>query len=464
MGMIDKHRILIIDDDANLRKTLSDILRAKGYEALSVKDGTEGLSVPKKVSVNLVLIDLQLPDISGLEVLERIKADHPSIEAIILTGHATLDSAIEATNRGAFSYLQKPYEIDQLMLHIRRAIEKQATEEKVIRHSIKLEKINLELKSLYEVSQAISRSIDMDKLFTEILHTLTGMDIFKVEHKGGIFIVYGGMMKLVSHLGHSDAFLNLHKDMKVGDCLCGLAAKTGKIVISRNSFEDDRHSIRYPEMSSHGHIIVPLKAKNIIVGVMYLYLPADKDIDEDRVKLLLSIGNQIGIAIENSMLYEETKLLSLRDPLTGLANRRLMHIIFEKNLAEARRFKKPFSVIMLDIDDFKIYNDTKGHAAGDKLLSELATLISNEIRKVDLAVRYGGEEFLLLLHETDAKGALMVAEKIRTAVAAKLEVTISLGVSTYQFGSEEKDEIINKADRALYQAKQKGKNRVEVSD
>ncbi len=127
--MADKTGILIIDDDANLRRTLSDILRAQGYEAHAAGNGIEGLDLLKQQTIHLALVDLRLPDISGLEVLEKIKADYPSIEAIILTGNATLDSAIEATNRGAFSYLQKPYDMDQLLLHIRRAIEKRQAEE-----------------------------------------------------------------------------------------------------------------------------------------------------------------------------------------------------------------------------------------------------------------------------------------------------------------------------------------------
>lgn len=139
--MINKTTILIIDDDPNLRKTLSDILRTKGYETLTAKDGAEGLSIIRMENVHLALIDLRLPDISGLEVLNRIKADKPRTEAIILTGNATLDSAIEATNKGAFSYLQKPYDIDQLMLQIRRAIEKHKSEEKIREYQEHLEEL-----------------------------------------------------------------------------------------------------------------------------------------------------------------------------------------------------------------------------------------------------------------------------------------------------------------------------------
>lgn len=139
--MTGKTVILIIDDDPNLRKTLSDILRSKGYEALSAKDGEEGLALLKKDHLNVALIDLKLPDMSGLEVLKRAKADCPSLEAIILTGNASLDSAIEATNKGVFSYLQKPYDIDQLLLHIRRAVEKQQAEEKIREYQGHLEEL-----------------------------------------------------------------------------------------------------------------------------------------------------------------------------------------------------------------------------------------------------------------------------------------------------------------------------------
>jgi PAS domain S-box-containing protein len=122
---MERPRILIIDDDPSLRKTLADILRIKGYETLAARDGSEGLALLRENVVNLVLIDLGLPDISGLDVLARVRTEHPSTEAIILTGNATLDSAIEATNRGAFSYLIKPYEMEQLLLLVRRAVEKQ---------------------------------------------------------------------------------------------------------------------------------------------------------------------------------------------------------------------------------------------------------------------------------------------------------------------------------------------------
>jgi len=116
--------LLIIDDDAGMSKTLADILRAKGYEPFAAGSGKDALSLMERIPVKLELIDLGLPDISGLDLLSKVKEEHPITEAIILTGNAPLDSAIEATNRGAFSYLVKPYEPERLRLHIRRALEK----------------------------------------------------------------------------------------------------------------------------------------------------------------------------------------------------------------------------------------------------------------------------------------------------------------------------------------------------
>jgi len=126
-------KVLVVDDDANLRKTLSDILRIKGYEVASAGTGTDGIAEAQRTFFNVALIDLKLPDMSGLEVMGRIKLITPLTEAIILTGHGALDTAIEATNKGAYSYLLKPYDIDDLLLHIRHVIELQRSQQEIVR-------------------------------------------------------------------------------------------------------------------------------------------------------------------------------------------------------------------------------------------------------------------------------------------------------------------------------------------
>ena len=123
----------MIDDDLNVRKTLSDILRVKGYEAASTENGATGIADAQRAFANVVLIDLKLPDMSGIDVMVKIRANTPLTEAIILTGHASINTAVEATNKGAFSYLLKPYDIEKLLRHIQRALSRQQTQQEILR-------------------------------------------------------------------------------------------------------------------------------------------------------------------------------------------------------------------------------------------------------------------------------------------------------------------------------------------
>ena len=275
-------------------------------------------------------------------------------------------------------------------------------------------------------------------------------------------LVEGEKMKLVAHLGHDETFMKMHEDVTIHDCLCGLAVRSGEIVVSSNSHDDSRHTICYDAMQPHGHIIVPIKSTQKVIGVLYLYLPAGNEVSEFNRSLLKSIASQIGMAIDNAKLFSETKRLSLHDPLTGLANRRLMLISLKQALTSAERYRKPLCVSMFDIDYFKKYNDTKGHDAGDKTLVNVANKISTCVRDSDLVVRYGGEEFLLILPESGMKIARQVVERIRKNIEQTLDVTVSAGIAMHTKGSSV-EELIKAADQALYRAKESGRNRVECA-
>ncbi len=334
-----------------------------------------------------------------------------------------------------------------------------------------LHQIHLETSVLYQVSSVISRSISMDKLLTDVLSTISSLEAFKSD-KGSIFIIEGDRMKLLAHMGHSNDFLNLHKDMKVGDCLCGIVAQTGEILVSANSAKDNRHTIVDPDAPPHGHIVVPLKTKDRVEGVLDLYMRAEGAIDENEAKLLLSIGNQLGIAIENAKLYEETKTLSLRDSLTGLWNHEEILRILGVELARAEREGTSVGVIMADLDHFKRVNDTYGHIVGDAVLSAAAGKMLSLFRSYDAIGRYGGEEFVIILPGCDGKSIAGIAERLRKTIgdelmdtpAGMIPVTMSLGVT---ISSKEKRQDVKShvhaADLALYRAKTNGRNRVEFA-
>ncbi|MBP1728630.1 MAG: response regulator receiver modulated diguanylate cyclase [Deltaproteobacteria bacterium] len=162
---------------------------------------------------------------------------------------------------------------------------------------------------------------------------------------------------------------------------------------------------------------------------------------------------------ELARLHEQALSLSLKDHLTGLGNRRLLQIHFERELSLVRRHGKELAVVMLDVDHFKEFNDIHGHQTGDEVLRDVARVITKNLRETDFAFRYGGEEFLLLLPETDLAKALKVAEKLRSAVAEETAIKISLGVTAYRSAATTAD-LIREADAAMYQAKQQGRNQV----
>jgi diguanylate cyclase (GGDEF)-like protein/PAS domain S-box-containing protein len=320
-----------------------------------------------------------------------------------------------------------------------------------------------ELAMLYRISATISETLNVEELFEKILDAIAEVKLLDVERRGGIFLVTGKQMRLVSHLREAETVPCFDEELQAGDCLCGLAARRGDIVVTRNVLLDRRYRWQPGGGAPASHVAIPLKAKNRLVGVMSLYLAAGSRIDEPNMQLLLSIGNQLGVALENARLYEEMRALALHDPLTGFANRRLMEIVFERSCAEARRYGECFSVIMLDVDYFKKYNDTYGHAAGDDLLVRFAGIIKEETRDIDFVVRYGGEEFLIILPETGLDEAFRAANRLRETIALKAGVTASFGVAVFSPEIGNKEELIVRADAALYLAKHKGRNRVEMA-
>ncbi len=335
-----------------------------------------------------------------------------------------------------------------------------------------LRQAHLESSILYKVSSVIAREIHMDRLLEEVLDTISKLELFNVD-KAGIFIVEGDRMRMIANVGHDDVFLQLHKNMKVGDCLCGEVAKTGEMMISMNSTHDARHTIVVPDAAPHGHLIVPLKTKNRVEGVMDLYVPIDAAIDEAKIRLMQSIGNQLGIAIENARLYEETKALSLQDSLTGLWNHEEILGILARELDRAEREGTSVGVVMADLDHFKKINDTYGHIAGDAVLRETAARMRSLVRPYDAVGRYGGEEFMVVLPGCAGKCAVGIAERIRRKLGDKpmdtpegmVPVTVSLGVAESLMDTKrDANFLVRAADAALYRAKEHGRNRVEVAD
>ncbi|MEU8189925.1 sensor domain-containing diguanylate cyclase, partial [Micromonospora carbonacea] len=206
------------------------------------------------------------------------------------------------------------------------------------------------------------------------------------------------------------------------------------------------------------------------LGVLVLYdrLGGD-EFDDADLETLRTFAGHAAVAVDNVRVHEEAQRLSLTDPLTGLWNYRYLRESIRREVERASRFGRMLSVLALDLDRFKEVNDTWGHAAGDAVLVEFARRVRGEIREVDLAFRRGGEEFVVLLPETDARGAAIVAERLGAATretpvpvesggGARIRVTVSVGIAVYPDHASTGQQVLDAADDALYAAKAAGRD------
>lgn len=314
-------KILIVDDDLAIRSVVGEVLTDEGYETTLAASGEEALEIFRRGGYGVVLTDIRMGGMNGVELLKAIKQIDPLAHVIIMTSYASIESAIAVLKAGAYDYLMKPFE---------------------------------DLELVISAAKRAMQSVDL--------------------------------------------------------------------IAERES------------------LVQTLKRKNT----------------------------------ELERANEQLQEIAVRDGLTGLFNHRYFQEILTKEAARAARHGHGLSLLFLDVDDFKRYNDTHGHQLGDTLLKQLSHIIMGAMREVDVVARYGGEEFVIILPETDKPVALQVAEKLRKLVEEHPfkgessqpggRVTISLGVSTWNGDGKTAAELIQKADQALYVAKGEGKNCVRSSE
>jgi diguanylate cyclase (GGDEF)-like protein len=265
--------------------------------------------------------------------------------------------------------------------------------------------------------------------------------------------------------------METEQTIDLGYCLCGRVAQSGSMVTSLNCFTDKRHETQFEGMTLHGHINLPLKVGNRVLGVLFLYLPGNLKPTKDQINLLESVANQLSIALENARLYEKVHHLSVHDPLTNLFNRKMLFDRLDEEVSRSERSGKPLSIAMIDIDHFKIINDNYGHMAGDRILSELSRLLKGNVRNIDTVARFGGEEFMILLPDSDLEKSITSMERLRVCVekhafptdkdGQTISLTISIGISVFDPGNPvDKPDLVKASDEALYKAKETGRNRV----
>jgi len=326
----------------------------------------------------------------------------------------------------------------------------------------------LELFTLYNISKTMNSTFETESLLNQLVTDIS--ESMKIDK---ILIMLVTAVREEIYVASSAGFSSpviLQFRVKVGEGIYGKVALTGKskLIDDIDNCPDALpYGLTLPEVNSA--LIVPFLRRGEVLGLICGYKDKPnvfKDADE---QLFNSVAEHVCLALENARLFEETKLMATTDGLTGMYNKRFFMDKLDMEFERARRKEHDLSVILMDLDNFKHYNDTNGHPAGDLLLMTFSALLKSLARKIDVPCRYGGEEFVIILPETDKEGATKLANIIVDKTSKyPFEhregqplgfVSLSVGVASFPGDANEAGMLVKRADEALYRAKAEGKNR-----
>ena len=458
-GVFRMEKILIVEDDKFFREMYFDLLKQDGYEVDMADSGEEALALLKNDNYSLVITDLVMGGISGLELLTRIKQSDSTVDVIIITGNANIDSAIYALKNGARDYLVKPFNHDEFKHSVAPSIEQ---------HRLFDENLDLrKMIKLYQTGQAIANCLDLERLCVLIVESLAKK--VGVARAIGLFAGEEGLLTL----RHSSGI-----NHPVAETLSSFLIDN---VIKRR--DESRIVLRLDEQMPvglefeavrdedfHEALLLYIRSRGVLQGVVVLFNDAGRSIpNEIAHRDVTFLIDQASLAYENAYRFASTKNLLYIDELTGLYNYRYLAVCLERELRRAERYNSTLAVIFMDIDLFKAVNDSYGHLVGSRLLREVGDQLRVSVREVDTVVRYGGDEYTVILVETGEMGAAIVAERIRKAIqdhvfhsddGDEIRITASLGYACYPQETKSKHELLEMADQAMYHSKFCGKNRV----
>jgi diguanylate cyclase (GGDEF)-like protein len=331
-----------------------------------------------------------------------------------------------------------------------------------------------ELSYLFETSKSLHGQLDFEENSNCFLHKVMEFS----GAKTGIIMILDEEKQIIRHLASAGCSPMIRSmELSPGEDLSGKIIETGEygIIADMNESElPERDDFRFSLGKTVTIISIPLKVEGRSLGVLHLGYRQKYDPSTEEINLLTVVAHEAAVVIEHGRLFKEVSRLAITDGLTRLNNHRYLQQRLDGELERAKRFQRPLSVLMLDIDHFKRYNDRFGHLAGDILLKRLSRLLENNTRSIDILARYGGEEFCVVLPETSVAEAELVAERIRREVRETLhyhnqedgsegKVTISIGISTFPTDGSNKTMLLAASDKALYRAKQTGRNRVVLA-
>ena len=325
-----------------------------------------------------------------------------------------------------------------------------------------------ELIDLLEVAKLVVSTLEMGQVLDAILMSamkLTGASAGSIA----LYRSETGELEIRAHRGFSDDFSgNARWKVRPGGLTDKILRSKKPTVINDTT---NKKFFTNPLAIKEGiksMVCVPLVFNEDIIGIFYVDDFNPRKFTKRELRLLYILSSFAAMSIDHARLHDTTRKLAVTDGLTGLYNHRHFQEVLEKEVSRASRYQEDFSLLMVDIDDFKLLNDAHGHQFGDKILKKLAEVFMSCVRDTDMVARYGGEEFAIILPKVDSDHAFVMAQRIRAEVKAKSKkltrgkgpLTISIGLAGFPADASERLSLIDKADKALYAAKKAGKDRV----
>ncbi len=331
-------------------------------------------------------------------------------------------------------------------------------------HLMDIEQAQKKIAALFRITSVVQKTVNVQEVLNEILDGITrelGFNDVSIllldEEKQELAVMaYRGRQDYATHI-------------PLGKGITGYAAVQRELIYVEDVNEDPRY-ISAGNTSCVSEVAIPLIVDDKVLGVLNVETTSERVLQPYDLNLLRSLGSQIAMTIAHASYVAKVEKQAITDGLTGLYNYRYFRAMLEQEFKRAIRYNRPLTMLMIDIDYFKHYNDTNGHRMGDEVLSVVAALLKQACRDVDFLVRYGGEEFAVLLPETSIDEAYVVAERMRSSIADYPfpnshsqpggKLTVSIGISGFPGDAHSNVELVDYADAALYSAKRLSRNRI----
>jgi two-component system cell cycle response regulator len=449
-------RILVVDDVLANVKLLEARLSAEYFDVINALSGAEALAICARAECDIVLLDVMMPDMDGFEVCRRLKSNPTThhIPVIMVTALDHPSDRVRGLEAGADDFLTKPVSDIALIARVRSLARLKMMTDELRMRAVTSKEIGIQNPENEAVAETGSHGrvlvVDDRRVsYERLMATLANEHAVEVEVDPNEALLHAAE-------GNYDLLIiSLVSENFDGLRLCSQARSLERTrnvpILAIVDGEDNARMVRGLEIGVNDYLMRPI----------------------DKNELLARVRTQIRKKRYTERLRDNIQQsieMAIIDGLTGLYNRRYMESHLTALVEQAAARGKSLTVLMLDIDYFKAINDSHGHDAGDDVLREFASRVRKSIRGIDLACRYGGEEFVILMPETDMAVATIVAERLRRRIASEpfaiqqgagmVQATISIGIATFAAADDTIASILKRADQALYRAKRDGRNRV----